>query len=84
MRFIDRVGPQLGLDWHVLRHEIVDSGLEEGSRAMFDFLGLNRLVDIDESIGTGQLTGSWTHYEAQLQPIFPAIKPWVASLGYRL
>ena len=28
MRFIDRVGPQMGLDWHVLRHETVDSGLE--------------------------------------------------------
>jgi tetratricopeptide (TPR) repeat protein len=84
MRFIDRVGPQLGLDWHVLRPEIVDSGLEEGSRAMFDFLGLDRLVDLNHSVGTGQLPGSWTYYEAHLQPIFPAIKTWVGSLGYRL
>jgi tetratricopeptide (TPR) repeat protein len=84
MRFIDRVGPQLGLDWHVLRPEIVDSGLEEGSRAMFDFLGLDRLVDLNDSVGTGQLPGSWTYYEAHLQAIFPAIKTWVGSLGYRL
>ena len=84
MRFIDRAGPRTGLEWHVLRSESLHSDFKRESRRMFDFLGLKPVAETSDPQGPGQTTGSWTHYEARLHPILPAIKLWVTSLGYRL
>ncbi len=84
MRFIDRAGPQSGLDWHVLRGDGVDSDPKRELRALFDFLDLKPPADAVDSAAAARPGGSWMHYEARLQPILPAIKSWVTALGYRL